>query len=458
MLEEESIDLRKLIEIALDNKKIFLGIIGTCVTIAFITASLLPNRYTSTILVRTKSQNKGIHTSASTIPAMFLLDPGRLPNTNVQSYQELIKSSAIIDPVIAKLNLPEEEKISSAGFAKSVLNISNPKGTDLVVIKATRKKPEEAQFIAQNIAESLQQTLTNLNQSEQSLQINFLNNRIKLAKEAMDTAEKKLEAFRQQSQIYVPDAQAKELVEIFSEYDKKLAQLQIENQANKAKAQSVDGQLREHNVSLEKYNIAENTIVNKIRSIIIDKEVKLVDLEQRYTDKHPEVIVTKEEIKNLTASLQEEISKSAKAGTNVLNPVHGYLLQEKAIAEIAIATTDAGISTIKEAQTRIQGQMSEMSANKLNYISLERQVGITQEVYKELVTSYEQARIQETMESMDVQIIAKADLPQYPSWPNKLLFAAVGGILGITASFGLLLILYNRPRSIINSGETAKIF
>nr|WP_239478471.1 GNVR domain-containing protein [Megamonas hypermegale] len=71
---------------------------------------------------------------------------------------------------------------------------------------------------------------------------------------------------------------------------------------------------------------------------------------------------------------------------------------------------------------------------------------ITSEVYTNLVKAYENTRIQEAQESMDIQIIDAANLPRedMPVKPNKKLIAAVGFVFGIIISFGYTLYMYNK--------------
>ena len=51
---EETIDLRKLLSVAGENKKILIAIIVICTVIAVIVAFVLPKSYQSTTLVRVK--------------------------------------------------------------------------------------------------------------------------------------------------------------------------------------------------------------------------------------------------------------------------------------------------------------------------------------------------------------------------------------------------------------------
>ena len=90
--------------------------------------------------------------------------------------------------------------------------------------------------------------------------------------------------------------------------------------------------------------------------------------------------------------------------------------------------------------------MSTLSADSVEYMRLLREKNITSEVYTNLVKAYENTRIQEAQESMDIQIIDAANLPRedMPARPNKKLIVVIGFVLGVMISFGYTLYAYNK--------------
>lgn len=441
MEEQDTIDLGQVLRVAREHRRKLISIIGVTTLLAVCLAFVLPKQYESSILVRAKSQKPGSGISLQATAALALL--GGSASNPLQSYQELLKSRSVLDPVIEQLDLPNKDKITNVAFAKSYLKFVNPKGTDLLEITATGRSPKEAQLIASSVIASFQQVLTNLNQSEQSLQMKFLLGRLAVAKNEMEQAEKNLEQFRQETRVFIPDEQAKSSIKTLSELDQRLAQQQVELETNLAKLQSVDNQLSQQNAAMAKFNIAESEVFDRIRINIVEKQMNLVALQQRYTDKHPEVILAKKEIDELTGTLQEEIMKSIQSGANVLSPVQGALLKEKVETETKLIASQAAADAIKRVQAKAEEEISNLSAHGMTYVGLERQARITQEVYDVLVKNYEQTRIQEAMESMDIQVVDEANLPKRESAPKKLFITVAGGILGILAVFVyLMFILY----------------
>ena len=445
---DSTIDLRKLFSVMGEQKKIIIPIIVICTVIAIIIAFVLPKTYQSNTLVRIKSSNNSAISGMAAMAAGFGIDVGGSSSASPENYMELMKSREVLEPIMAQLDMPEEDKerLTTEAFTKKYLEITNTKKTDLINIAAYGKTPEEAQMISQSVADNFLTLMTKLNKEDNSSALKFLNDRMSIAKEEMETAENKLQAYQQEKGIYSPDDQAKALIERLSAYDTNIAQLEAQEQANSAKLQDVTGQLEQQNSSLLEYNISDNDAIMNLRTAIVNKQVELVGLQQRYTEEHPDVIQAKQELAELKKSLDREIQSAVNSKSATLTPVQGNLLMEKVQTETAEAVTSASLDALKAKQQEAEGNMSTLSADSVEYMRLLRDQTITSEVYTNLVKAYENTRIQEAQESMDIQIIDAANLPKedMPAKPKKKIIAAIGFVVGIIVSFGYTLYVYNK--------------
>ena len=445
--DNDTIDLKKLFSLMIEKKMIVIAIIVICTIIATIVAFVLPKSYQSTTLVRVKSGGSSMSGYAA-MAAGFGIDIGEGSSGSPESYIELMKSREVLEPIIAELDLPKEtkEKMTAAGFAKSNLEITNIKKTELITIAAYGKTPEEAQMISQGVADNFLALMTKLNKEDNSTTLKFLDERIKIAKEEMETAENKLAAYQQEHKIYPPDEQAKAIIANLNNYDTTIAQLQAQSEGDSAKLAGVTGQLEQQNASLLEYNVSDNTNIGNIRESIVNKRVELVGLQQQFTDEHPDVIKAKEELNSLEKSLSDEIAKAVNSQSVTLSPVQASLLKDKISTEVQISVNNASLEALKEKQAEAQESIATLSADSVEYMRLSREATITGQVYTSLVQNYEQTRIQEAKDSMDIQIIDAADLPKedMPAKPNKKIIVAIGFVLGIMISFGYTLYNYGR--------------
>lgn len=447
--DNDTIDLKKLFSLMLEKKKIVIAIVVICTLIATIVAFVLPKSYQSTTLVRVKSGGSSSAMAGyAAMAAGFGIDIGGGSSGSPESYIELMKSREVLEPIIAELDLPDEdkEKLTVAGFAKKNLEVTNIKKTDLITIAAYGKTPEEAQMISQSVADNFLALMTKLNKEDNSSVLKFLDERIKIAKEEMETAENKLQAYQQEHKIYAPDEQAKAIITNLNTYDTTIAQLQAQSEGDSAKLAGVTSQLEQQNASLLEYNVSDNTNIGNIREAIVNKRVELVGLQQQFTDEHPDVIKAKEELNSLEKSLSDEITKAVNSQSVTLSPVQSNLLKDKISTEVQISVNNASLEALKAKQAEAQENIATLSADSVEYMRLERNAKITGQVYTSLVQNYEQTRIQEAKDSMDIQIIDAADLPKedMPAKPNKKLIVVIGFVLGIMISFGYILYSYSR--------------
>ena len=445
--DNDTIDLRKLFSLMMEKKKIVIAIVVICTVIATIVAFILPKSYQSTTLVRVKSGGSSMSGYAAMASGLGI-DVGVSSSASPENYIELMKSREVLEPIIEQVDMPEEdkEKLTTENFIKKYLEITNTKKTDLINIKAYGKTPEEAQMISQSVADNFLALMTKLNKEDNSSVLKFLDERIKIAKEEMETAENKLQAYQQEHKIYAPDEQAKAIIANLNNYDTTIAQLQAQSEGDSAKLAGVTSQLEQQNASLLEYNVSDNTNIGNIRESIVNKRVELVGLQQQFTDEHPDVIKAKEELNSLEKSLSDEIAKAVNSQSVTLSPVQSNLLKDKISTEVQISVNNASLEALKAKQAEAQESIATLSADSVEYMRLERNAKITGQVYTSLVQNYEQTRIQEAKDSMDIQIIDAADLPKedMPAKPNNKLIVVIGFVLGIMISFGYTLYNYSR--------------
>ena len=322
-----------------------------------------------------------------------------------------MQTRSVIEPLIEKTDtLDADDEIKEYKlldeYIKKYLKFDNPKGTDIIKITAISKDPQEAQQIAQGVVENMAVTLTKVNQTGTSSYRKFLEDRIQIADSEMKDAEAKLEAFKQKSGVFLPGEQATGIIEQLSEIDKSIAAVQVQRDT---KAKQLE--LLDNGEVATVYNSGMDTAATEVRQALVSKELALKDAQQKYTDKHPAIIELKAELAALKAQVKKE-------------------------AATEVAASNVRLNALNTQKAAIESKISQLSSDGLEYVELSRKVATTREVYSILVKSMESARIQEAMNSMDLQVIAEANLPLYKSWPPKAIITIVGAIVGFMACIG----------------------
>lgn len=450
-LQEDTIDLGKFAQIAIEHKKEVCSIIAGCTILAAGVSLVLPKQYESTTLVQTRSAGKDI-SGAAAMASMVGIDVGGSNSTGSPlNYIELMKSRHVLEPVIDSLEWKDEKhKPSAESFAKSNLNITVIKKTNLITVTAKGRTPEEAQAISQGIVDNFLVMQTDMNQQTQSLLVKFLNERIETAKKEADEANAKLAAYSKENKVYAPDDQAKLAIEQLNAYDKAISDMEVAQKSAQATYDTATAKLNQQKAGAKNFHINDNSTVQNIRAQIVSKQVELVGLREHYTDEHPSIIQTKKQLDSLNNALVNEVNAAVDSSAASLNTAYAELLKNQAVAEAQASAASASEEAIRAKKAEKEKDMDSFPETVMQYIQLQSDSKLKQEVYLNLVKQCEQDKIQEAMESMDIQIIDVANLPEEdkPVWPKKKLIVAIGTLIGVIMSLAYSFVIYKKEENV----------
>lgn len=124
--DNDTIDLKKLFSLMIEKKMIVIAIIVICTIIATIVAFILPKSYQSTTLVRVKSGSSSMSGYAA-MAASLGIGIGGSSSASPESYIELMKSREVLNPIIEKVDLTDEERneLKMEDFIKKYLEINS---------------------------------------------------------------------------------------------------------------------------------------------------------------------------------------------------------------------------------------------------------------------------------------------------------------------------------------------
>ena len=441
--QDETIDLQKLFAIIVDRKKLFGGIVAGFTAVALIISLLLPKEYTSQVTVQTASGDMGMGGAAAAMAAITGGTSGK-----ATTYMELMKTRVVLEPIIEQVfdDIEPEKRLDAENFAKKNLNIANTKGTQLISVEAKGRTPEEAKYIADNVVGNFLGLMTTLNKENKSLVVSFLDERIATAKKEADESAQALEEYSKEHKLYEPSQQTSAQLGRSAAYEKTLGELAVTKMAQQAKLSSVASQLGEQNSDAMKYNMADAPSVQRLHNAIIDKETELVKMRMLYQEKHPNVVRAVTELAELNRQLSDEVQKVVSSQAVNVNGNQAELQMARYQAATALAVATASEAKVQALQNKADEDMAGMADDILEYKKLAREAGIKQEIYNNLTKQIEQAKIQQTMESMDIQVVDPANLPdeEKPSGPRKKLIAAIGFVIGCLISLGYGLVLYKK--------------
>lgn len=439
--KEDTIDLGKLAGIAIEHKKEIAAIIAGCTIAAAGISFVLPKQYESTTLVQTRSAGKDISGAATMASMMGINIGGSSSSASPINYIELMKSRHVLEPIIDSLEWEDEKKKPTAKeFAKKKLDIQNTKQTNLISVTAKGRTPEEAQQISQGVVDNFLAMQTDMNQQTQSLLVKFLNERIATAKIEADEAAAKLAVYSKENKMYAPDEQAKLAIEQLNAYDKAIGDMEVAQKSAQATYDTATAKINQQKAGAKNFHINDNNMIQNLRAQIVSKQVELVGLREKYTEEHPSIIQTKKQLDSLNNALVNEVNAAVDSSAASLNTAYAELLKNQAVAEAQASAASASEDAIKAKKAEKEKNMDAFPEAVMQYIQLQSDSKLKQEVYLNLVKQCEQDKIQEALESMDIQVIDSANLPDQdkPAAPRKILVLLGGLILGCISSIGYI--------------------
>lgn len=265
----------------------------------------------------------------------------------------------------------------------------------------------------------------------------FLESQLQEARESLAEQEKQIREFKGQHMGELP-TQVQSNLQILSGLQ---SQLRTEEDAlNAAKQQRAYLQsLAEH------YRTSNGGTVSDAPPALsgVDRELdrlkaQLADLTARYTDRHPDVRKTKDQIartERLRSQLQAEVS-GAPVLANDGEPSALIQLQSQLESNrIEIGNRERSITSLKSKINEYQGRLELEPVREQQFADLSRGYDQSKANYDELLKKKNASAMATSMELLQqgerFRVLDPPSLPSKPSFPNRLKFCGAGLALGL---------------------------
>jgi polysaccharide chain length determinant protein (PEP-CTERM system associated) len=369
------------------------------------------------------------------------------PHKNSQEIGEVIdniRSNMAIEPVITDLSQigkkkPGQQNSSVPGFYVSYM-ASNPRE-------------------AQQLCNELTSLIVNENLKEVAAAASgtseVLNRGIEDAKNNLETLGANVATFKKRYVGQLPDDQENNLKILMGLNSQLDANTQSLNRAQQDKSYT-ESMLAQQLAAWKMSGTSTNpqTLEKELSAL----QSQLLQLQANYTDDHPDVIKTKADIAEVKKNLAE-VNKASdstepnsdKASASEPAEIRQLRLQVHQYSEMISAATRDQKRLQQEIGT-YQGRVSLSPAIEEQYKQLARDYDNAQKTYQELLSKKSTADLTVKMNNQSegerMFPLNPANLPDTPSFPNRLYFAAGGLGAGLALGLGVTLWLELRDKSI----------
>ena len=288
----------------------------------------------------------------------------------------------------------------------------------------------------------------------------FITRQLEEAKRNLDDQDAKLAEFKRQYSGQLPgdeDNNLKVLGTLNSQMD---ANTQTVNRAQQDKAYTES--LLAQQLAAWKSSQGSNN-PQSLETQLTSLQSQLLSLQARYTDDHPDVIKTKAdiaEVKKKLAEVNEAAAKgrdpNVKASATEPPEIRQLRLQVHQYEEV-LAQATREQKRLGDQIRLYQSRVAISPGVEEKYKLLTRDYETAQKFYTDLLAKKSTSEMATDMERRQqgeqMHLLNAASLPESPSFPNRLLFAAGGLGAGLVIGMGLALWLELRDKSIRNEAD-----
>jgi polysaccharide chain length determinant protein (PEP-CTERM system associated) len=330
-------------------------------------------------------------------------------------------------------------------------------GTDLpgFYVNFTADDPKIAQDVCTDVTSMLLEENLKLREQVAQSTTDFLSRQLDEAKRNLEDQDSKLAAFKKQYMGQLPgdeDNNLKILMGLNSQLD---ATTQMLNRAQQDKAYA-ESQLAQQ---LAVWNsVQSSTNPESLQKQLAQLQSQLITLQARYTDDHPDVVKTKNDIaevkrklKEINAAKAQDDDQTQKESVSEPPEIRQLRLQIHQYGD-AIAQANRDQKRLQHDIQTYQGRLALSPGIEEQYKQLTRDYDTAQKFYNDLLAKKNQSGMQTEMERAQqgeqMRLLNPANLPDSPSFPNRWLFSGGGLGIGLAIGFGLAMWLELSDKSI----------
>ncbi|MGA7909028.1 MAG: Wzz/FepE/Etk N-terminal domain-containing protein [Candidatus Sulfotelmatobacter sp.] len=371
------------------------------------------------------------------------------PGQDADSVMDTIRQNVAIEPIGTDLSRIG----TSAGGKKRPAKGSAVPG---FYVEYTAPSALEAQKVCSDLTSLLLAENLKFTQSRSEGTADFLSRQLGEAKQNLDGLDAKLADFKKRYVGQLPgdeESNLKILTGLNSQLD---SNTQTLNRAQQDKAYTES--LLAQQLAAWKSSQSE-TNPQTLEKQLSDLQTQLLQLQTRYTDDYPDVIKAKADIAEVKKKLDEVNKASAqgadtsadKASAGEPAEIRQLRLQVHQYGDlIAAATRDQ--KRLQQEINLYQGRVALSPEVEEQYKELARDYDNAQKNYQDLLANKDKADTTHQMELQQkgeqMKMLSAANLPDSPSFPDRILFAVGGLGAGLALGVGLTMWLEFRDTSI----------
>ncbi len=358
----------------------------------------------------------------------------------------------------AKSNLSTmlgSEKLSPRDAAirqlENAVDIWGGRKSSVLGVSIKSRSPLEAQRILEAFLQAYQEMHVQANRTPGTLA--FFEEQTDLLKTRLEEATQNLQTAKDEYGLASIEGERRNLEGQISAIDESRLIAQREHssaEASIASLRALAEQAPQRVISEETEGLA-SAAADAMRNRFFELEIRERELLSKFTEEHPDVIATREQLREAEKILAEQPTERQEQKTT-LNPAYQEIQLALTREQVRAASAQAQIDALRLQRESLLHKLQELNAAEVRLTALERQVQLCEADYRKYALNCEQARIDQALEEQSISNINVIQPPSFepkPVSPKRTILAGAGLLCALMSSVGVAWMSqrFARPRS-----------
>ncbi len=333
-----------------------------------------------------------------------------------------------------RLQLPAEIPFEIKAFRHAVksfqnrINVNTDRSGTLMSVKLTDNDPHLVAEMTNRLAEIFLQHTTRLKNEGITSRRQILENQLKIASQELEEADRKLKEFKERYSTYLnPNAQSQ---------TNDLAAVQNQEQRVREILQTLQGLLAKREEAVAADGADSQRDKSSVRFIML----QIVGLS--IFDSDPNMLILRQQLKDFETQWNNVVSIYSAENPKAKEALREILLlhdQVEAEAQRKLQELRAELNALIQQRVALERKLRQLPEQERVLSELERTHKVLERKYTDLLARYQQAKIDEQVQSKDAEILDPAVVPELPTNRDKKKNAAFGGLLGLILGLGVVI-------------------
>ncbi len=334
---------------------------------------------------------------------------------------------------------PAELSIKADRIARVIsgsIRVEPLKDSRLVNISYMSTDPELAARVVNSVAKAYMDEILEMKMSSSSYAIQWLTKKADEERINLEKSEKALQAYMRDQDIVTLENRLAIVPEKLSEVATKIAMAETKRKEMESLYNKVRGLKNDLAKADTIPAIGADPTIQSLREQIMKSEQKIMDMSKKYGQKHPAMQTALGDLKVLKQKKEQEIKRVIETIKNEY--------------EIARANEE----NFRKLTSQTKDEMLSLNEKFIQYEALKRENETNRQLFDAIIKKIKEQGITQDIQTVDVWVVEKAEIPGSAAKPNKPLYILLGLIFSLIGSIGLTFFVEYLDNTIKSPDET----